>query len=1101
MGGWMRCANCNFENPLGKKFCSECGSGLPASCLQCGADNLPGAKFCGDCGSSLENASAQTARPSTANASRNDFSPEMRSSGGGERRHLTVLFCDLVGSTKIAATLDPEEWRAIVASYHRAATDAVEGFGGYVAQYLGDGVLAYFGWPEAHDNDAERAARAGIAILEAIAKLDQRPGNSKLSARVGIDSGAVVVAAGIGKDAGVFGDTPNIAARVQTAAAPGMVLITEDTHKLVSGLFVVEDRGKQTLKGIEQPVQLYRVVQPSRARGRLDATAASRGLTPFVGREDELRLLMNRWQQVLEGEGQVALIIGEAGIGKSRLVQRFHEQIAEEEPIWVEAAVAPFFQNTPFYPVAELIRQLVSNEGGQQAGGQLEQLEAALTRAGLKTAEAIPLIAPLLNLSVPTTYAPLALSAELQRSRMLTTLVTWVLGIARVQPLVIVTEDLHWVDPSTLELLQLLVEQGACTNLLLLYTARPEFRAQWPLRAHHTQVTLNRLSARNARTIVGQVAARKALSEETVAAVVDRTGGVPLFVEELTRAVLESGDAKLTGRAIPVTLHDSLMARLDRLGQAKEVIQIGAVIGGEFSYELLRAVHPIAEEELQDSLRRLTQVELLYVRGIAPHATYQFKHALIRDAAYEALLKSRRKDLHRLVAATIDEKFTALKEAQPEVLARHWTEAGETEPAIVEWSKAGRAAQARHAFREALESYQLAMALLDLLPESPERDIRELELRHSVVRVLMVTRGYAAPETIEATERAVALAEKGGTLRQLVNLIISRATIAFVSGDLPAAGLFADQALDLGLRQGSANNLGSVHGIQLQTRYWRGDLAGAEKHFATGLKFFDDPGFKRSAAIIPFFGHASWNAWTIGRADAARDRMARMMAAANAENPYDLALSGYCASYLLVYMREFEEAQTLAEQALELCEKHQFPYLASLSRCFLGQARAQLGHASDGAALIRQGLAGWLEIGSRVGVGLLTTYLAEAQEREGAIALALETAERALQVNPDELVSRPEALRTRGELHLGQGDTELAAADFREAVSLARSMGAKALELRASTSFARLLNKEGHRAEAHAMLNTIHGWFTEGLDTRDLREAKVLLDELSATSG
>ena len=295
--------------------------------------------------------------------------------------------------------------------------------------------------------------------------------------------------------------------------------------------------------------------------------------------------------------------------------------------------------------------------------------------------------------------------------------------------------------------------------------------------------------------MVAEVAAQKALSDETIATVVERTGGVPLFVEELTRAVLESGDAKLTGREIPATLHDSLMARLDRLGPAKEVIQVGAVIGSEFSYELLHAVHPIAEEDLQGALRRLADAELLYVRGIAPDATYQFKHALIRDAAYEALLKSRRKELHRLVARTIDEKFPTLKEAHPEVLARHWTEAGETEPAIAEWSRAGKAAEARNAFKEALESYQQALALLNTLPESPERDLRELELRQSIVRMLYITRGYSAPETIEAAERAAALAEKSGDLRQLVNLLMARGLSAVIGGgDLPAASALADQS-------------------------------------------------------------------------------------------------------------------------------------------------------------------------------------------------------------------------------------------------------------------------------------------------------------------
>jgi hypothetical protein len=464
-------------------------------------------------------------------------------------RHAAVLV--LVGP-------NPEEWREMVACYQRAAAEAITRFGGHVAKYLGDGVMAFFGYPEAHDNDAERAARAALAIIDAMAKLNEQPGRPTLAARVGIDSGSVVVGVGAGKDADVFGDAPNIAARVQEAAAPGTVLMTEDTHQLVSGLFVVEARGTTALKGIERPVQLYRVVQPSGVRGRLEAAAAARGLTPFVGREDELRSLINRWERVLDGEGQVALIIGEAGIGKSRLVQRFHEQIAGTPHTWVETAAGAFFQNTPFYPVAEMLKHALTRRGNQPADQQVVQLESALDLAGLKPAEAIPLLAPLLDLPLPTKYPPSPLSPEQQRRRLLVTLIELALGMARVQPTVISTEDLHWADPSTLELIQLLVEQGARARLLLLYTARPEFHAQWPPRAHHAQITLNRLSSRNVRTMVGQVAARAALTEETIAAMVERTGGVPLFVEELTRAVLESGDAKLTGREIPVTLHDSL---------------------------------------------------------------------------------------------------------------------------------------------------------------------------------------------------------------------------------------------------------------------------------------------------------------------------------------------------------------------------------------------------------------------------------------------------------------------------------------------------------------------------------------------------------------
>jgi class 3 adenylate cyclase/tetratricopeptide (TPR) repeat protein len=1016
----------------------------------------------------------------------------------GERRHLTVLFCDLVGSTEIASHLDPEQWREIVGEYHRAAAQAIERFGGHVAQYLGDGVMAYFGYPQAHDNDAERAARAGLAILEAITKLNEHSQRPKLSARIGIDSGAVVVGSGTNREADVFGDTPNFAARVQAVAPPDTVVITEAVHRLASGLFVVEDLGAQALKGIERPVQLYRVVQPSGVRGRLQATAAARGLTPFVGREEELRLLMNRWERALEGEGQVALIIGEAGIGKSRLLQRFHELIAETPHTWGEAAAGALYQNTPFYPVSELLRGLLTWRGDEPPEEQLTRLEPSLELAGLKPSETVRLIAPLLNLPIPPKYPPLPLSPEQQRRRLLATLVEWAVGAARVRPTVVATEDLHWADPSTLELIQLLIEQGATVPLMLVYTARPEFRPTWPLRSHHTQITLNRLSTSNVRTIVAQVSAQKALTEETVAAVVERTGGVPLFVEELTRAVLESADARRAGREIPVTLHDSLMARLDRLGPAKEIIQIGSVIGSEFSYELLHTVHPVANERLLSALLTLTDAELLYVQGVAPEAIYLFKHALIRDAAYEALLKSRRKELHRLVARAIDEKFPSLKNARPEVLARHWTEAGEFEPAIAEWLRAGRAAEVKNAFREALENYRQALEQLNKLPESAERDVRELELTQLAAQMLYVIKGYAAPETNEAIEHASALAEKSGNYTQLVRWALRRWLAPFNSGNSVVAAALADRALGLALREGSPSNVAMAHATQTLTRYQRGDLVGAERHFIAGLKFFDNTDFRQvPGAALWTFAQASYNAWILGRSAVARERMAQTKSVANVSNPFDLAISMVSEADLCLLMREYDKAETLAGQALEVSEKHQFLNEAAYCRKALGRARVELGCGAEGVELIRQGLNHLVENGPRLTVPMHAACLAEAQTREGLFDQALATIEQALQSNPDQLAHRPEMLRQRGEIRFKLKQLHLAEVDFRESIALAQKMSAKAWELRAVMSLARLLRATGRRDEARAMLAEIYNWFTEGFDTADLKDAKALLDELS----
>jgi class 3 adenylate cyclase/tetratricopeptide (TPR) repeat protein len=772
----MRCSKCGMDNVSNARFCNQCATPLVRRCPNCAFKNSLEAKFCSQCATALETGEApRVTQPAGALT--------------GERRHLTILFCDLVGSTTLAAQLDPEEWRATVACYQRAAAAAITRFEGEVVRYVGDGIMAFFGYPVAHDNDAERAVRAALGILESIAQFNQQSLHAKLAVRIGIDSGRVVVGMGTDQTVDAFGDTANIASRVQASAKPDTVMISDATQRLVAGLFIVEDHGAHELKGIERPMQLYRVIRPSGMRGRFEAVAAAGGLTPFVGREDELRSLLSRWERAREGEGQVVTIIGEAGIGKSRLLQRFHEQIAVSSHTWLEAGAGAFFQNTPFYPISEMLRQFIAD-----APDQIAVLASRLTAVGLAPGDAVPLLAPLLNLPLPPEYPPSALSAEQQRRRLLATLVEWMLGSARTQPLVIATEDLHWIDPSTLEFVQLLVEQGATARLFLLYTARPEFRGHWPQRAHHTQIRLNRLTTREIRTMITRVATSGVLSDETVTTVVERTGGVPLFVEELTRSVLEGGDAKITGHEIPATLHDSLMARLDRLGSAKEVIQVGAVIGSDFSYELLHAVHPMKATDLQRALSSLSDAELLYVRGIAPDATYQFKHALIRDAAYEALLKSRRKELHLRVARTLDEKFNVLKETHPEVLARHWVEAGDGAKAVQYLNLAGEQAAMRAAHTEAIAHFSEALDGLERLPlplDEAQRCSLLLELGREQRK---------AGELLRAQEtfiRSAEIAQTLGAMESVVNVALELVRMTYQIGLSSEAPLrLLDDALE-----------------------------------------------------------------------------------------------------------------------------------------------------------------------------------------------------------------------------------------------------------------------------------------------------------------
>jgi predicted ATPase len=813
--------------------------------------------------------------------------------------------------------------------------------------------MAYFGWPTAHDNDAERAARAGLAILEAVQKLNLDATRPKLAARVGIDSGSVVVGAGANKDADVFGETPNIAARLQAAATPDSVLITAATHRLVSGLFVVEERGMQELKGVANPVGLYRVERATGVRGRL---AAARRLTPFVGRAEELRLVLSRWEGALEGEGQLVLIVGEAGIGKSRLVAEFHNHIRDMPHIWMESAGEQLFENTPFHAFTEMLSRWLELQGAATAQEQCERLERALASAGLAVGEVAPLITDLLQLPVGNRYSALTLTVEQKRRRLLAALSAWVLGAARLQPLVMVVEDLHWLDPSTLELLQLLAEQGASVPLMLLYTARPEFRAPWPMRTHHSHIALNRLSSRNVREMVTLVAARNALASESVEAVVERTGGVPLVVEELTRAVLESGSGRITSREIPATLHDSLMARLDRLGPAKEAIQIGAVIGSEFSYGLLHAVHPIPDEELQNAMHRATDAELVYVRGIPPDANYQFKHALIRDAAYEALLRSRRKELHSRIAQVSVEQFPERMTSAPELLAHHYTEAGLIEQAIPYWAQAGRNAAQRSANTEASTHLTMALQLVQTLPDARNRTRQELTILLALGVVLIATKGFAAREVESTYAQARALCQRIGETEHLFPALWGLWTFYLVSGRFRSARESAEQLLNLAQGGQDVSLPLEAHYSLGVTLFELGEFLPACKHFEESSRLYD-PEQHHSLALTygsfdPGVGALSFIAlglWLLGYSDQALKKSREAFALAQAlAHPFSLAQVLVWSSWFYQMRRDARRAQEQAEAAIHLSTEQGFPLWVAMAGIFRGWALVGQGQCAQG---------------------------------------------------------------------------------------------------------------------------------------------------------
>jgi class 3 adenylate cyclase/predicted ATPase len=1036
-------------------------------------------------------------------------------SAAAERRQLTVMFCDLVGSTALSTRLDPEDLREVIAAYHRAVTEVVAGIDGFVAKYMGDGVLAYFGYPRAHEDDAERAVRAGLSLVDDVGRLDVK--SVRLQTRVGIATGLVIVGDLIGEgsaqEQSVVGETPNLAARLQAWAEPNAVVIAASTHRLVGNLFEYRDLGAIELRGMAAPVPAWQVLRPSTVASRFEALRGS-AFNRLVGRDEEIGLLMRRWERAKAGAGQVVLVSGEAGVGKSRMTAELEERLRDARHFRQRFFCSPYRQDSALYPFIEQIGRASGFAPADTSDVKLEKLEALLARGSLPD-EDVAFLAYLASLPGSERYPLPNLSPQRKKERTMEALLRRLEGLARRQPVAMIVEDAHWADPTSRELLDLTVERIGNLPVLLIVTFRPEFLPPWAGKPHVAMLMLNRLDQHDRTTLITQIAGGKALPGDVVAQIAERTDGVPLFIEELTKSILESGllreeedhyilEASLPPLAIPTSLQASLTARLDRLGAVRDMAQIGAAFGRWFRYTSLRAVSGLPEDALQASLARLVASELVHQNGIPPDAVYTFKHALVQEAAYGSLLRTNRQQLHKQIAETMEVHFPELADSQPEFLARHYTEAGVVEKSVFYWGKAARRSAARSAAAEAAVQFQKGLEQLALLPNDASRQRQELEFYAALGAVLQAVNGFAAPETGRAYARAGELWEQLGSPSEFLHIPRGQSIYYAIRGQFDLALRMDEDLLRLSRERNDPTRLVLAHYSSGRTLMFTGSLSSSRSHLEKALALYDtvshgslldqagvDPSSNAQAVLSSVLLCLGYPDQALARANTA------IAEARSLGHQPSLAVTLAFGARLLLLIEDDAALDERATQLIAVSTEQSFAYWRALGTIYRGWVRVKYGDVTEGIRLIRSGSEAYRATGAMAWVPFHLGLLAAACEIAGQLEEAVTLAEDALQTATEtgERWFAAELNRCKGQLLLRQGRAEAADELFHKALSIAREQEAKLWELRAAVSLARLRRDQGRRAEARDLLAPIYGWFTEGFDTPDLKEPKALLNE------
>ena len=1049
----------------------------------------------------------------TENPDRADNTP-----AEAERRQLTVIFCDLVGSTALSNRLDPEDLRSVIGAYHKSVAEIVARFDGFVAKYMGDGVLIYFGYPHAHEHDAERAVRAGLVLVEAVPKLTTVAG-MPLQVRVGIATGLVVVGDLIGsgeaQERGIVGETPNLAARLQGIAAPNTVVIADGTRRLIGNLFELRDLGAKELKGITGVVRTWTALRASSIESRFEALHAT-GLTPLVGREEEFDLLRRRWVRARTGEGQVALLSGESGIGKSRLTVALLERLAIELHTRLRYFCSPQHTDSALYPIISQMERAagLARDDTQQA--KLNKLDAVLAQTSTSIDDAA-LIAEMLSIPNDGRYPALDLTPQQRRERTLEALMSQLEALARQSPVLMIFEDAHWTDPTSLEVFVRVVNRIVTLPVLLIVTFRPEFEPPWIGQAHVTAMTINRMTPREVGAMIDCVVGSKLLLAGIKQDIRERTDGIPLFVEEMTKAVLEAENEAASrstvaavpspALAVPASLHASLMARLDRLGPAKEVAQIAAAIGREFSHAVLASVVRKSEADVISSLDRLIRAGLLFRQGAPPHATYLFKHALVRDAAYGTLLRETRRELHARIAKTLNENFLVIRDSQPEILAHHYYEAGIMEAAIECWTKAGDRAIGSCAYDEASAHLQKAIVLAERRSDNPAQRLLRLQLQTMHGNALLHGRGQTAKETVASFTRARELAAEVEDLTERASAYYGVWGVAYVGANLTLMREVAETFLGDATRWPESPETGFAYRLVASTRWFEGNYVDSRIHFERAVAVYDgardsnrmsrfsyDPG----VVIISNYALTLWPLGDVGRATHSVER-ALSLAMQSGHIP-SIAVAHYYFCLFEAIRRNPDQTEPHAEATLELGRKHGLPRFLAFGKFFVGWSRWRAGNR-DGEAKMREGKAMIRELKHHLYEPLISAVLAEVEAEAGHLEEGLATLDAQLAENADtgQRWFDAEVQRVRGELLLRRepADVGMAEAAFTRAVKIAQHQQTRTFELRAALSLAKLYHSTDRPADAHAVLASALDGFSPTPEFPEIAEAQMLLTVLA----